>query len=51
MLEMGMDSLEDDTENLADETDENAVRNSIFDKDNIFARFGAKSEIKSVRDT
>lgn len=47
-------SIEEDTENLADETDENvsntAPKNSIFDKD-IFTRFSAQSEIRSKIDT
>ena len=45
------DSLADTDNVVGDETEEYHPKNSLFDKDNIFARFGAVSEIKSIRDT
>jgi len=35
---------------VGDETEELQPKNSLFDKDNIFTRFGAVSEVKSIRD-
>lgn len=47
------DSLDDTQNVVGDETEEYHPhpKNSLFDKDNIFTRFGAVSEIKSIRDT
>ena len=44
------DSLDDTMNVVGDETEELQPKNSLFDKDNIFTRFGAVSEVKSIRD-